>query len=133
VPGRSSDAGGGGTGSENPVLFPRQAHAFGADMATWAEREGQWLYSVTADHNPLFDQTGVDCGVDQQGPVWFIPPIAGPPVFSGRRACTVPHGRAILLDIGHDTEEYPCPAFPGFQPAPGQTLYRLPERRSPGP
>jgi hypothetical protein len=92
-------------------------------MATWAEREGQWLYSVPADHNPLFDQTGADCDVDQQGPVWFIPPIAGPLVLGGSRSCTVPHGRAILLDIGHDTEEYPCPAFPGFEPAPGQSVY----------
>jgi hypothetical protein len=110
-------------GNANQLVFPKQARPFGADMATWGERAAQWIYSIPFDHNPLFDQTGADCGVDQQGPVWYVPPIAGPPVFSGTRSCTIPHGRAILLDIGHDTEDYPCPAFPGFEPAPGQSLY----------
>jgi hypothetical protein len=107
----------------NPVLFPKQAHPYGADMATWGERLTQWIYAQPLEHNPLFDQTGADCAVAQQGPVWFIPPIAGPRVFSGSRTCTIPQGKAILLDIGHDTEDYPCPAFPGFEPAPGQSLY----------
>jgi hypothetical protein len=107
----------------NPVLFPKQSQPYGADMASWGERETQWIYAQPLAHNPLFDQTGADCGVGQQWPVWFIPPIAGPRVFTGTRMCTIPHGKAILLDIGHDTEEYPCPAFPTFQPAPGQSLY----------
>jgi hypothetical protein len=107
----------------NPVLFPKEAHPYGADMATWGERATQWIYAQPLAHNPLFDQTGADCAVGQQGPVWFIPPIAGPRVFSGSRTCTIPHGKAIFLDIGHDTEDYPCPAFPGFEPGPGQSLF----------
>jgi hypothetical protein len=85
----------------NPVLFAKQTHPYGADMATWGERATQWIYAQPLEHNPLFDQTGADCAVGQQGPVWFIPPIAGPPVFSGSRTCTIPEGKAIFLDIGH--------------------------------
>ena len=107
----------------NPVLFPKQAQPYGADMATWGERVAQWIYAQPLAHNPLFDQTGADCAVGQQGPVWFIPPIAGPRVFSGSRTCTIPHGKAILLALGFDVEDYPCPAFPGFQPPPGESLY----------
>jgi hypothetical protein len=107
----------------NPVLFPKQSDPYGADISTWGERLTQWIYAQPLAHNPLFDQTGADCAVAQKGPVWFIPPIAGPRVFSGSRTCAIPHGKAILLDIGHDTEDYPCPAFPGFQPGPGQSLY----------
>ncbi len=106
----------------NQVLFPKESHPYGADMATWGERAAQWIYAQPLEHNPLLDQTGADCGVDQQGPVWFIPPIAGPPVFSGTRSCSVPRHTAILLDIGHDTNTYPCPD-PKFRPAPGQSLY----------
>jgi hypothetical protein len=106
----------------NPVLFSKQAHPYGADMATWGERAAQWIYAQPFAHNPLFDQTGADCAVGQQGPVWFIPPIAGPPVFSGSRTCTIPEDTAIFLDIGHDLNDYPCPD-PSFQPAPGESLY----------
>jgi hypothetical protein len=106
----------------NPALFPKQSQPYGVDMATWGERAAQWIYAQPLAHNPLFDQTGADCGVAQQGPVWFIPPIAGPRVFSGSRTCTIPHGKAIFLDIGHDTNDYPCPD-PSFQPAPGESLY----------
>jgi hypothetical protein len=106
----------------NPVLFAKDARPFGADMATWGERASQWIYEQPLAHNPLFDQTGADCAVDQDGPVWFIPPIAGGKVFSGSRACTIPHHKAIFLDIGVDTNDYPCPD-PNFHPAPGQSLF----------
>ncbi len=106
----------------NPVLFPKQSHPYGADMATWGERAAQWIVAQPLAQNPLLDQTGADCGVGQRGPVWFIPPIAGPRVFSGSRTCTIPFGKAILLDIGHDLNDYPCPD-PSFRPAPGESLY----------
>jgi hypothetical protein len=31
--------------------------------------------------------------------------------------------KALFLYIGADVEDYPCPAFPGFEPPPGQSLY----------
>jgi hypothetical protein len=102
----------------NPVLFSKQSHLYGADMATWAERESQWAYAQPFADNPLLDQTGADCAADQQGPVWFIPRIAGPRVFSGTRTCTVPAHTALLLEIGAYVNPYPCPD-PAFQPAPG--------------
>jgi hypothetical protein len=82
-----------------------------------------WIVGQPFAHNPLFDQTGADCANGQQGPVWFIPPIAGPHVFSGSRSCAVPADKAILLDIGHDLNDYPCPAAFGFEPNPGEPLY----------
>lgn len=107
----------------NPVLFPKKAHPYGADMTTWGERAAAWIVSQPFAGNPLFDQTGVQCANNQQGPVWFIPPIAGSHVFSGSRSCTIPAGEAILLDIGHDLNDYPCPAAFGFEPSPGESLY----------
>jgi len=108
-----------------PVLFPKQSHPYGADMTTWGERAAAWIVSQPFVGNPLFDQTGADCGNNQQGPVWFIPPIAGPHVFSGSRSCTIPFGKAILLDIGHDLNDYPCPPAFGFEPVPGESLYHF--------
>ena len=107
----------------NPVLFPKQAHPYGADMTTWGERAAAWIVGQPFAHNPLFDQTGADCGNGQAGPVWFIPPIAGPHVFSGSRSCTIPAGKAILLDLGHNLNDYPCPPAFGFEPNQGESLY----------
>lgn len=106
----------------DPVLFPKQSHPYGADMATWADRESQWAYAQPFAHNPVLDQTGADCAVDQEGPVWFLPRIAGPRVFSGTRTCTIPAHKAVLLEIGAYVDPYPCPD-PSFHPAPGQSLY----------
>src|SRR2546423_13563873 len=77
----------------NPALFEKDARPYGASIATWADRLSQWTYAQPLEHNPLFDQTGADCGVHQRGPVWFIPPIRGPRVFSGSRTCTIPPQR----------------------------------------
>jgi hypothetical protein len=106
----------------NPVLFLRDAHPYGKSMATWAERASQWIYAQPLERSPLFDPTGANCGVDQQGPVWYIARIAGPPVFSGTRTCTIPHQKSIFLYIGAVVNDYPCPD-PNFRPAPGQSLY----------
>jgi hypothetical protein len=107
----------------NPALFPKDASPYGFAMATWAERASQWIYAAPLALSPLFDPTGANCGVDQRGPVWYVARIAGPPVFSGTRSCTIPHQKAVFLYIGAVVDEYPCPAFPDFQPAPGQSLY----------
>jgi len=106
----------------NPILFPKVSSPYGADLSTWADRESQWIYGQPALHNPLIDQTGADCGRQQDGPVWYLPRIAGPRVFSGSRTCTIPHGKAIFLEIGAYVDPYPCPD-PTFHPAPGQSLY----------
>lgn len=107
----------------NRALFPKKSHPYGADMATWAERASQWVYGQPLERSPLFDETGANCAVAQQGPVWYIARIAGPPVFSGTRSCTIPHGKSLLLYIGAVVNTYPCPPEFDFEPAPGQSLY----------
>jgi len=106
----------------NPALLPKQSSPYGADLSTWADRESQWIYGQPLAHNALLDQTGADCAVDQEGPVWFIPRIAGPRVFSGTRTCAIPAHKALFLEIGAYVNPYPCPD-PNFHPAPGQSLY----------
>jgi hypothetical protein len=107
----------------NPALYQQDASPYGVDMATWGERASQWIYTQPLDQSPVFDPTGANCDVAQRGPVWYIARIAGPPVFSGTRTCTIPHQKSLFLYIGAVVDEYPCPAFPDFQPAPGQSLY----------
>jgi hypothetical protein len=106
----------------NPALFPVDASPYGVSMAEWGERASQWIYGTPLEDSPLFDPTGENCDVNQQGPVWYIARIAGPPVFSGTRSCTIPHQKSLLLYIGAVVNDWPCPD-PSFAPAPGQSLY----------
>jgi hypothetical protein len=112
----------------NPALFPTESHTYGAGMSTWADRESQWAYVQPLAQDPVLDQTGAHRAVGQAGPVWFLPPDLGPPVFSGSRTCTIPAHTAVLLEIGAYVNPWPCPD-PNFRPAPGQSLYDFPDRR----
>lgn len=107
----------------NPAVFAPDSRPYGKTMATWAERASQWVYGTPYDQSPYFDDTGAHCGVNQQGPVWYVARIFGPPVFSGERDCTIPHQKSVLLYIGAVVDTYPCEADPTFQPGPGQSLY----------
>jgi len=106
-----------------PELFEPSASPYGTSMERWSELTWKWIYRQPAATNPLLDQTGADCGVGQEGPVWFLPSvIPGGPQFAGERSCTIPPQRALLVQISSFLNDYPCPD-PSFQPAPGQSLY----------
>lgn len=109
--------------SANPAVFHPRSRPYGSDMATWAEHATQWVYGAPLQQSPLFDPTGANCAVDQEGPVWYVARIAGPPVFDGERRCTIPRHKSILLYIGAVTAIHPCAADPGYGPGPGQSLY----------
>jgi hypothetical protein len=107
----------------NPALFERDAHPYGASLERWSERSWQWLYAIPAAHNPMLDTTGVDCAVGQRGPVWYLPSVIDPGgVASFTRSCTLPHERALLMNLSGVLNDFPCPD-PNFKPAPGQSLY----------
>jgi len=109
--------------SKGPALFPPDARPYGTSMERWGELAWKWIYRQPAASNPLLDQTGASCDVDQQGPVWFLPSvIPGGPQFAGERSCTIPHHKALLVQVSSYLNDFPCPD-PTFQPAPGQSLY----------
>jgi len=106
----------------NPMLYPRDSRPFDKSIYGWADRSIQWLYAQPFDKSPFFDPTGANCGVGQDGPVWYLAPIASMMAGNFTRACTIPHDKAILLMIGFVSDTYPCPD-PTFGPKPGQSLY----------
>jgi hypothetical protein len=107
----------------NPMLFPKEARPYGRPMSRWAELTWSYIYGIAPDQNPFFDTTGEHCAVDQHGPVWFLPAVPGSSLGNNvTRACTIPRGRAIMLQMSSAINDYPCPD-PSFHPAPGQSLY----------
>ena len=109
----------------NPMLYPKTAQPYGQPMYRWAELMWSYIYSIPPDQNPLLnvDANGEFCAVNQDGPVWFLPAVPGSTLGTAiSRNCTIPHDKAIMLQMSSALNDYPCPD-PTFQPAPGQSLY----------
>ena len=100
------------------ILMESQETWRGETFAALTERWWQWLESIPYGVGPSGDPSGANCGINQDGPVWFLAaPVGG--TFSS--ACTVPAGKAILSPLFVVIDDYPCPD-PTFGPAPGQSL-----------
>jgi hypothetical protein len=98
--------------ARQPHVFPPTAHAFGASLGEWQARWFTWFVEIPASTNPLFDETGTLCGINQSGPVWFLAPVAHPGVTI--RACTVPAGKGIfVLGLGNECSNIEPPPFFG--------------------
>ena len=124
-PGTASDAlrRGRDDSNPNPMLFPKDARPYGRSITRWSELLWSYIYSIPVDQNPFFDLTGANCGADQEDPVWFLPAVPGSSLGTDiSRSCTIPRGRAIMLQMSSELNDYPCPD-PNFHPAPGQALY----------
>lgn len=84
----------------NPTrLIPVERSPFGTSYGDWAATWWQWALAIPAGPgHPLFDETGVDCGVGQSGPVFFLGGVFN---VSGSavRDCTVPARKHLFLPI----------------------------------
>ena len=124
--------------STNPTSVQRRVSAFttanvnpistwyGASYEEWTQRGWRWIYSIPLGVSPWKDTTGVQCGINQSGPVWFI---GGPIGSTFRVSCNIPKGKAILSPIIDFNNDYPCPVpkkkpkdYVPFEPATDQTL-----------
>jgi hypothetical protein len=101
------------------LAFPPEAHAYGYSLPEWNQRWWRWELSIPAPVNPGLDPLGVHCAEGQEGPVWYLGSSFGS--GSVERTCTVPAGKAILVNLSSLLNDYPCPD-PNFQPAAGQSL-----------
>jgi hypothetical protein len=99
------------TASPTHVYQPG-AHPFGATYAEWQARWFTWFMEIPAPVNPLFDETGENCAVDQSGPVWFTGPVGR--TGTTIRSCTIPTGTGIfVLGIGNECSNIEPPPFFG--------------------
>jgi hypothetical protein len=94
-----------------------RAEWHGASRATWVERWWHRLTAMPADVG-VFDPTGANCSLLQEGPVWFLQAPSG---GSFLKTCEIPAGKAILSPVFNIINDYPCPD-PTFAPAPSQSL-----------
>jgi len=82
----------------NKGVFPPDIMPAGKSYGEWSAAWWQWYIACPASTHPYYnDQTGVNAGVNQSGPVWFL-------VGGGKgteRTCTIPAARLILFPISN--------------------------------
>lgn len=81
-------------GGVEPNVFPPNSDPYNATYPEWSERWWKWALAIPEENNPIIDQTGANCGINQQGPVWFLTGTVGGSVI---RDCVIPSGKAILV------------------------------------
>ncbi len=88
----------------NPGILPPGSSPYGKTYGEWSAEHWKWLYSLPADHHPLFDTA--DCSTGQSGQVWFlggtfttVSPSPGVVVGNATRNCTVPAGKALFFPL----------------------------------
>ena len=58
----------------------------------------KWVIAIPPEINPLLDETGENCDIDQRGYVWYLAGTTGN-LSSAERECTIPEGKQILFPI----------------------------------
>jgi hypothetical protein len=82
--------------NSNPGVLPPNSNPYGRSYEEWTRAWVRWIMGISADQNPLLDETGANCDVGQSGHVWFL---AGN--FGGTtvRNCVVPNGKALFFPV----------------------------------
>jgi hypothetical protein len=100
------------TVSANAQVLPPDTEHFGRAYGEWSATWWQWALSIPVHsppfsqkiNHPLVDLTGVQCGVRQSGPVWFLGGAffeLGTSALSTivRNDCTVPSSKALFFPL----------------------------------
>ena len=80
--------------SVNPAVYSIDSKPYGMSYGQWTGKWWQWMLSSPQNVSPLTDQTGNNCGKNQNGPVWFLAGTTGGPAT---RSCNIPAGKSMLF------------------------------------
>lgn len=100
-------------GNPNPGVIPPNANPYGHTYGEWSDMWWQWALSIPVpaddpESHPWFDQTGVNCGRDQSGSVFYLVGVVNESGTAVRNDCVVPPGKALffpVLNVEWDTAD----------------------------
>jgi len=78
-------------------LYPFDSNPFNKSRADWLMKYWEWVYSIPISQSPREDSSGMNCGVNQNGSVWFLDSPIGVSKFS--TSCSIPEGKAIFVPL----------------------------------
>lgn len=69
----------------------------GSALNVYANEWWKWAYSMQQSQSPVRDQSGLYCGVNQLGPIWYLAGGFGSSKI--QRACTLPADKHIFFPV----------------------------------
>ncbi|ALI37273.1 pterin-4-alpha-carbinolamine dehydratase [Candidatus Nitrosocosmicus oleophilus] len=78
------------------VMYDNKSQIFGKSYKDWTAEWWKWAYSIPLNKNPAYDVYGINCNINQYGPVWFLD---GTFNHSANRSCLIPDNIGILFPI----------------------------------
>lgn len=90
------------------IPFSGGAHRY-ASKATLMIDWMRWAMLQPAATGSIADQTGEQCGLGQDGPVWYLAGTFGGPV---ERACDIPAGKQLYFPLVNTWSVFPSEYYP---------------------
>jgi hypothetical protein len=94
--------------ADTATIVPIGTTTLGLTYGQWGAAWWQYVFSIPVPTNPLFDQTGINCGVDQSGPVFFLVGVINV-TGTATRSCTVPANKMLFFPILNYEADNFCP------------------------
>src|SRR5262245_53465086 len=85
-----------GTVDSNATIAQPGTKPYGLTYGEWSAKWWQWVLSIPLNSNPMSDETGVNCGLKQEGSVWFL---AGTSGGQAERSCTIPSSKSVFFPV----------------------------------
>ena len=90
--------------SATPSVYPLDSKPYGVTYPEWTVKWWQWFLAIPQDNHPMNDETGKNCGVNQDNPdVWYLTTTGSGTVV---RTCSIPAGKALLVPIAANECSY---------------------------
>ena len=90
--------------SATPSVYPLDSKPYGVTYPDWTVKWWQWFLAIPQDDHPMNDETGKNCGVNQDNPnVWYLTTTGSGTVV---RTCSIPAGKALLVPIAANECSY---------------------------
>lgn len=77
-------------------MYQLNSNPFNLSYVDWTKNWWKWTYSIPWESNPSYDDTGINCGEHQNGPVWFLTSSFNHFTI---RTCEIPRNTTILTTL----------------------------------
>jgi hypothetical protein len=90
------------SGTNETVIYKNGDEPYETPYSQWAGDWWNYWMGIPNKQHPTLSYDPATCGVNQKGPVWFLPDVVLDPAAneaSKQISCDVPQGKSILLPI----------------------------------
>ena len=86
--------------NSSTLPIPPDLPVEGLTQAEWANEWWEYVFSIPADLNPIFDETGENVNIGQSGPIFYLAgALASEPIVEVERTIAIPTDKFIFFPL----------------------------------